>query len=207
MRKPVGLWYACGDEWIEWTKTDMPEWLESSDYLYEVKLGDGVLRITNVEEFDWLQQKYLRAGRFGDQVMDWKAIQDDGYSGIEICPYASYARMEADWYYGWDVASGCIWDSRGIVEINLIAERPPEEKDARTERAAKQERIKELTQFKEKVREKGEDWCGDWLFDSDYMVDEWESIDPYELEEKDFMLKLFDFMIDNCGLDIYNDLE
>jgi len=126
-KKPQGLWYSCGDDWVDWAKYEMPHWIEESNYLYEVVLGDDVLRITNADEFDWLQENFLRPGRFGDEVMDWKAIQDAGYSGIEICPYQSHARMSADWYYGWDVASGCIWDSRGIVEVKLLAERSKEE--------------------------------------------------------------------------------
>jgi len=202
-RKPAGLWYACGDEWIEWTKSEMPEWLESSDYLYEVKLGDGVLRITNAEEFEWLEQKYLRPGRYNDEVIDWKAIQDDGYSGIEICPYQSHGRYGSEWYYGWDVASGCIWDSSGIAEINLIAERPTGEKDDRAERTKRQERIKELETFKEKVKKATEEnGCGDWFYRSDYMEKDWESIDPEEMSEEEFMKKLADHVMDNCGFDI-----
>jgi len=32
------------------------------------------------------------------------------YDGIEIAPYQWDARLSLIWYYGWDVASGCIWN-------------------------------------------------------------------------------------------------
>ena len=33
--KPNGFWYGFGKEWIDWTKTEMPEWV--GKYIYEVK--------------------------------------------------------------------------------------------------------------------------------------------------------------------------
>ena len=53
-----------------------------------------------------------------DKMIDWPRVASD-YAGIEICPYLSSKRMDEDsfWYYGWDVASGCVWDSKGITDL------------------------------------------------------------------------------------------
>ncbi len=202
-KKPQGLWYSCGDDWVDWAKYEMPHWIEESNYLYEVVLGDDVLRITNADEFQWLEKNFLRSTGFGGAAMDWKAIQDAGYSGIEICPYQAQFSYSADWYYGWDVASGCIWDSRGIVEVKLLAQKPEEEIEARSVQAKEQERTKELVAFKEKVKKATEEsGCGDWFYRSDYMQEDWESIDPYEMSEEEFMQKLADHVMDNCGFDV-----
>ncbi len=56
----------------------------------------------------------------GQGVIDWFAVSKD-YDGIEICPYQWNQRMNLDWYYSWDVGSGCIWGSsafKGVVEID-----------------------------------------------------------------------------------------
>jgi hypothetical protein len=53
-----------------------------------------------------------------DKMIDWPKVAEH-YAGIEICPYLSNKRNDDDffWYYGWDVASGCIWDQKGIEEL------------------------------------------------------------------------------------------
>ena len=52
--------------------------------------------------------------------IDWPRLASE-FCGIENCPYRVESRMEefTYWYYGWDVASGCIWSSCGL-EINLL---------------------------------------------------------------------------------------
>jgi hypothetical protein len=201
-QKPAGLWYGCGDSWIEWLRSDMPEWLEESTYLYEIKLGSDVLQISNDEEFQKLEDDFQVFAPYGQKAMGWELIQNNGYSGIEICPY-NHAGRGSNWYYGWDVASGCIWNSRGIIEVTLLAQKPKEEIEARSAQAKQQERIKELVAFKEKVKKATEEsGCGDWFYRSDYMEEDWESIDPYEMGEEEFMKKLADHVMDNCGFDI-----
>ena len=122
MVKPQGLWYGCGDAWVEWVRSESPEWLEASNYLYEVKTDGKVLKISNDEEFEELEAEFGIQSPFG-RLIDWELIQKEGYGGIEICPYNMQRRMKSDWYYGWDVASGCIWDSSSIQDVVLLAEK------------------------------------------------------------------------------------
>jgi hypothetical protein len=46
--------------------------------------------------------------------IDWGRVAEQ-YHGIVIAPYQWSLRLDLMWYYGWDCASGCIWDT-WIVE-------------------------------------------------------------------------------------------
>ena len=122
--KPVGLWYACGDEWVDWLESEMQNWLADVKYVYEV-----VPNLPRILELD--TENDVRA--FGDQygvpgyrgavdVIDWKSV-GRLCDGIEICPYQWSLRMEREtgWYYPWDVASGCIWRPAGLKSLRLVA--------------------------------------------------------------------------------------
>ena len=122
MVKPQGLWYGCGDAWVEWVRSEMPDWLEESSYLYEVKTDGKVLKISDDAGFEELEAGFGIQSPFG-RLIDWELIQKEGYGGIEICPYNWQRRMSSNWYYGWDVASGCIWDSSSIQDVVLLAEK------------------------------------------------------------------------------------
>ena len=126
--KPQGLWYGCGDSWIEWTKSEQPDWLEKSKYLYEISTTPSVLVIDTPEKFKAFEEKYVDNGPNADKFsnwIDWARVAKD-YDGIEICPYRDEFRMESDWYYTWDVASGCIWSPSGIKDIKLIGSKDVE---------------------------------------------------------------------------------
>ena len=125
MSKPQGLWYGCGDSWLDWAKGEMPHMIEKTNYLYEVRLGEEILQISNDNEFSDFQSFYGFTSQFHQTAIDWEKIQSEGYHGVEICPYLLGKRSE-DWYYPWDVASGCIWNSAGISDIILLAERGDE---------------------------------------------------------------------------------
>jgi hypothetical protein len=59
-----------------------------------------------------------------DYYINWPKVAQD-YSGIEICPYQWKFRLNYMWYYGWDVASGCIWNQNALNSTNVIAEFNP----------------------------------------------------------------------------------
>jgi hypothetical protein len=126
--KPQGLWYACGDSWIEWTKSEQPDWLEKSKYLYEISTTPSILVIDTPEKFKAFEEEYVDNGPNADKFsnwIDWVRVAKD-YDGIEICPYRGDFREESDWYYTWDVASGCIWSPSGIKDVKLIGSKDVE---------------------------------------------------------------------------------
>ena len=133
-QKPKGLWYGCGDSWIEWIKLNMPgSFLEKANYLYEVKLGEEIIQISSDDEFDNFQSEFgFPLGKRGPAI-NWKEIQEQEYNGIEICPYNWERRMKSDWYYPWDVASGCIWNLSGVSDIVLLAEKGESNSETSTE--------------------------------------------------------------------------
>ena len=50
--------------------------------------------------------------------IDWNRVSEK-YDGIMIFPYQWSRRLSGDtsWYYGWDCASGCIWDGKSIKKV------------------------------------------------------------------------------------------
>jgi hypothetical protein len=115
--KPRGFWYAFDDSWVSWAKENM-NWL-MGDYLYEVKVhSTNILSLSTYDELVQLTKEYkcsFSCDRIG-LFMDWRRFSEK-YDGIEINPYIWKARLEFMWYYGWDVASGCIWN---LDKVELV---------------------------------------------------------------------------------------
>ena len=124
--KPMGLWYAIGTEWIDWVESEMPDWI--GDKFYKLETTSKVLKVDTPQKFQALIKEYgtytplLRydPNPKRDNRIDWLKIANAGYAGIEIAPYRNEYRLEYMWYYGWDVASGCIWDKSGIKSIERV---------------------------------------------------------------------------------------
>jgi hypothetical protein len=130
--KPTGLWYSCGDEWVDWLESEMPSWLNRVNYLYRIEVNqERILTLRNPKDFEFIKDNFKSDDGFG---VNWKKIQDEGYAGIEICPWQSSIKwdfLNYAWYGGWDVASGCIWDPAGIKGFKLIAQREGELSEGR----------------------------------------------------------------------------
>ena len=108
--KPKGFWYAFGNEWIDWVNSEMPQWKSKYSYYYLVDVkGCKLLKMSKFEELIEFSQDfgYDDGNSF---YINWSKVAKK-YDGIEINPYVFAARMndDAQWYYGWDVASGCVW--------------------------------------------------------------------------------------------------
>ena len=127
--KPNGLWYECQDGSSE-TWKEFCEFGMSSGYKYDgqyrVLLNDyNILFIPDAHHFEKFYEMYSTnhpadtdGAKGFDKMIDWPKVADH-YAGIEICPYRGDKRNDDDsfWYYGWDVASGCVWDPSGIKEL------------------------------------------------------------------------------------------
>lgn len=119
--KPQGLWYGFGNAWIKWVRSEMPEW--EGNYLYEVDLGGSnilVLKtvgdmISFYKRFSGGKKKGYMSGFGGayDIPIQWDNVSKK-YDGIEIPKYFNSLRMVMTWYYGWDIASGCIWNLKNV---------------------------------------------------------------------------------------------
>lgn len=125
--KPIGFWYGIGGDWFEWCLSEMPNWI--GGILYEVVIPNSknIFRIENSTQLKEFTLKYYDKNEriLGKDILrtydiDWKKVASD-YDGIEISPYIYQMRMEIGWYYSWDVASGCIWNTNA-VKLKKIGE-------------------------------------------------------------------------------------
>lgn len=123
--KPSGLWYGFGASWLDWVRSEMPEWEKDYSKIFVIEINEGsVLKMSTFEELLEFTNKYSPSKNipiFKMNLIDWSEVAKD-YSGIEINPYIFRARMneKTNWYYTWDVASGCIWDRNAIKSITEL---------------------------------------------------------------------------------------
>jgi hypothetical protein len=124
-RKPAGLWVSVegdGDGWSDWCREESFS-LDRLACEHEITLTDDahILRLDGAEAIDDFTAYYGYSelnvpgsvlSRYVDRI-DWVLVAAR-YQGIIIAPYIWSRRLtdHTFWYYGWDCASGCIWDAR-----------------------------------------------------------------------------------------------
>lgn len=140
--KPSGIWYGLSDSWIKWCISEQYGGIHEN--IYELKLDESqILKIGNLDEFKSFEDEFIYkpehlrfpaafvANKFATDTMNrWLSSIDfekvaELYSGIEIAPYQWEKRLDSKWYYGWDCASGCIWNPDAIKTLNLLAHYNP----------------------------------------------------------------------------------
>jgi hypothetical protein len=118
--KPHGLWVSDEDDygWSHWCTAE--EFAQDSlayEHLVELAWDNNVLVISTVPELDKFHEQFKAS--LGDwetgnpRWLNWTRVHPL-WQGIIITPYLWERRMDYMWYYGWDCASGCIWDLRAI---------------------------------------------------------------------------------------------
>jgi len=129
--KPIGFWYSCYGAWYKWILMEgMGDFLHK--YIHKININPGVLTnirnkdknklliINNLKDFDTFNDRYKAERRMRTKHrINWKAVSND-YGGIEISPYRSERSLSPLWYYGWDVASGCIWNTQSIIKTSEL---------------------------------------------------------------------------------------
>ena len=124
--KPKGLWVSVRgkDDWENWCRGESFGDIDKQR-CYRVSLTDdaNILRIRTADELDSFSQKYGMDLGHGLQRngIDWARVAKE-YQGIIIAPYIWSRRLNgpsSDWYYGWDCASGCIWDVSAIAGVTI----------------------------------------------------------------------------------------
>jgi len=150
--KPKGIWYGIADSWIDWCISENFGGIHQ--YIYEVIVDETrILKIDNIPDFEkfedahndipeWRKQlreaeglptfdfhlpPMLSRTRYFDSMNYGKVAETFG--GIEITPYQWDKRLESMWYYGWDCASGCIWNPNAIKDLRLFAYYDPRQGD------------------------------------------------------------------------------
>ena len=123
--KPNGLWYCVGFGWLDFTTSDFKTFYTIGNrvHAFDISLdGLNVLKITNYKDLVSFEKIYLVPDEqryMNKYSIDWAKVAEN-YDGIEIAPYIYEARHEHPWYYGWDVASGCIWNTTNLKSKKLL---------------------------------------------------------------------------------------
>ncbi len=122
--KPNGLWVS--DEATDW---GWSHWCEAESF----SIGDSAFEITLAPDANLLVIKSdIELIEFDDEFkfapysdipnlthIDWKRIAKR-WHGIIITPYLFSQRFDIHWYYGWDCASGCIWNKKAIEKLEGV---------------------------------------------------------------------------------------
>jgi hypothetical protein len=126
--KPCGLWVSVQgeDDWPEWASSEGYGWPKLFEYEHRIVLAEdpNILHLSGHTALNRFTAAYRYPGasffREGEAI-DWSRVADE-YNGIIIAPYVWSQRMDLMWYYGWDVASGCIWSLEAIASVERVHE-------------------------------------------------------------------------------------
>jgi hypothetical protein len=126
--KPHGLWLSdeSGDDgWRSWCEGEEFH-LAGLDHETEFVLAPGhnVLVIETAEALSAFDREFKPdvPGVSSIMGLDWDKVRAR-YDGIIISPYQYAFRFGLMWYYGWDCASGCIWNLSAIEPVSRRTER------------------------------------------------------------------------------------
>ncbi len=141
--KPNGLWFDVDGSWKRWCEAAQFR-LENLRYRHTVTILDAsrILFLRTAKAIDWFTRKYGRdlsdhirllqqnennrafthqygldlfrdiRKQFSNYIM-WDEVAEK-YSGIVVDPYCPARSTTYLWYYGWNCAGGCIWDTNII---------------------------------------------------------------------------------------------
>lgn len=121
--KPSGLWFDVNGAWREWCESEEFH-LDCLSHCHEIRFTDeaNILRMSTAAELMRFTGEFaapLYAGQGLDMRhcgINWPGVAKI-YDGILITPYIWSCRLELMWYYGFDCASGCVWNT-GIAELH-----------------------------------------------------------------------------------------
>jgi hypothetical protein len=121
------------DDWLAWCRGE--GWgLDGFAHATEITLAGGanVKHLASAEDIDEFSEEFRTHGSpIWHSGLNWGSIRER-WQGLIIAPYCWDRRLSdhTGWYYGWDCASGVIWDAAAVGGLKPIA--PPD----MTEKAA-----------------------------------------------------------------------
>jgi hypothetical protein len=151
--KPNGLWFDVNGSWKRWCESVQFS-LENLRYRHSVTVLDTsrILFLRNAKEIDLFTRKYghnlsghiqlLQSAEDSDAFTDqygsdlFRDIQNqfsnyimwgevaEIHSGIIINPYFRSRSQTYLWYYGWNCAGGCIWDT-SVIRLGKACDKVP----------------------------------------------------------------------------------
>jgi hypothetical protein len=119
--KPKGFWYSFGTEWVDWVRTEMPEW--ERPHLFKIDVDTtNILQLNNQSDFNEFVKKYgINEKSSWMNMINWDKVSKD-YGGFEIPDYGELysLRYEYMWISSFDISSGCVWDLSLITNITKL---------------------------------------------------------------------------------------
>lgn len=150
--KPNGLWFDVNESWKRWCKA-VQFGLETLRYRHTVTLLDAsrILFLRKAKDVDVFTREYGRnlsghirllqkvedsgefTGQYGRDLFDdirkqytnyimWEEVAEK-HSGIIIDPYCRVRSETYLWYYSWNCAGGCVWDTN-VIRLGKPCSRP-----------------------------------------------------------------------------------
>ena len=125
--KPSGLWVSDDDEEPNWKSWALAEDfnLPELKYCYRIELckNANILKLTTQNAIRRFTYKFGNVNHPIEKYLDidWNKVRTI-YQGIIITPYQWKLRHTFLWYYGWDCASGCIWDISTVKTLTRVGD-------------------------------------------------------------------------------------
>lgn len=118
-RKPRGFWVSVRgtDDWYEWCTAENFG-IGAIRHTVTLTPCARILHLNRPVDLDCFHSEYSQEFSSGprNQLINWQRVSEE-YQGILISPYQWSRRFDtavSHWYYGWDCASGCIWDASAV---------------------------------------------------------------------------------------------
>lgn len=123
--KPRGFWVSVkgADDWPTWCREEGFALDRQVEHTVRVAPTARILHLETIAALvDFTETYGVQPTVVGlGTSIHWEQVATE-FDGIIIAPYQWPCRMSLDWYYGWDVASGCIWNLAAIESVDLLAE-------------------------------------------------------------------------------------
>lgn len=126
--KTPGLWISVEGEydWISWCRSEhweMERFVCATQVI--LKSDHNVLWLKTPGEIDKFTHEFVKNTGTRREDVQWKEVRNK-WQGLIIAPYQWERRLSPNsfWYYGWDCASGVIWDHQAVEELKVLP--PPD---------------------------------------------------------------------------------
>lgn len=122
--KPSGFWISvAGDyDWPAWCRSE-EFGLDGLTHRHAVSIAEGanLLWLRTPHDMQALEDTFGSSD--GDRTyplmqIDWRSVARC-YDGVMIPTYQWSERLSRMWYYGWDCASGCVWNT-AVLSVELL---------------------------------------------------------------------------------------
>jgi hypothetical protein len=120
-----------GTEWLSFANEGLSGKMKPNNFEIEVDEGK-LLKLCSLNDLSEFSSRYAVKGDSRCHI-DWPKVAET-WGGIELTKEGFVAYKEAtfqkelpelNWLFGWDLRSGCIWDSSAVIASKKLSEIDP----------------------------------------------------------------------------------